>query len=110
MTTTASGLQYTVLQEGNGATPGPTDKVTVHYHGTFPDGRVFDSSVERGQPAVFPLRRVIRCWTQGVQLIRVGGKATLECPPQIEYGARGMPPRIPPNQTLFFDVELIAFE
>jgi len=90
--------------------PNDPDTVKVHYHGTFPDGKVFDSSVDRGKPASFPLNRVIRCWTEGVQLIGVGGKAKLECPPAIAYGARGAPPRIPPNATLFFEVELIEIE
>ena len=105
--TTASGLEIIHLVEGSGEGPGATDTVVVHYHGTFPDGKVFDSSVDRGQPATFPLNRVIPCWTEGVQLIKPGGKATLICPPEIAYGARGAPPRIPANATLHFDVELI---
>ena len=80
----------------------------VHYHGTFPDGSVFDSSVERGQPARFPLNRVIKCWTEGLQLMKVGGKAQLVCPPDIAYGKRGAPPRIPPDTTLNFEVELLG--
>jgi FKBP-type peptidyl-prolyl cis-trans isomerase FkpA len=82
----------------------------VHYHGTFPDGRVFDSSVERGEPASFPLNRVIPCWTQGVQQMKVGGKAKLVCPPGLAYGERGAPPTIPPNATLVFEVDLIAIQ
>jgi FKBP-type peptidyl-prolyl cis-trans isomerase FkpA len=105
--TTASGLEIIHLVEGSGEGPGATDTVVVHYHGTFPDGKVFDSSVDRGQPATFPLNRVIPCWTEGVQLIKPGGKATLICPPEIAYGAGGAPPRIPANATLHFDVELI---
>jgi FKBP-type peptidyl-prolyl cis-trans isomerase FkpA len=108
--TTASGLQITELRAGSGPSPGPTDVVVVHYHGTFPDGRVFDSSVERGQPATFPLNRVIPCWTEGLQRMKVGGKARLVCPPQIAYGARGAPPRIPPNATLEFEVELLEIQ
>ena len=104
--TTASGLVYTEVVAGSGASPGPSDMVVVHYHGTFPDGRVFDSSIQRGEPASFPLNRVIPCWTEALQKMRVGGKAKLVCPPEIAYGARGGGP-IPPNATLHFDVELI---
>jgi FKBP-type peptidyl-prolyl cis-trans isomerase FkpA len=108
--TTESGLVITHLVEGTGAAPGPTDMVEVHYHGTFPDGKVFDSSVERGTPAKFPLNRVIPCWTEGVGMMKVGGKAKLECPPDIAYGAAGAPPRIPPSATLLFEVELLGIE
>ena len=107
---TASGLQITHLAVGDGASPKATDRVQVHYHGTFEDGSVFDSSVDRGAPAVFPLNRVIRCWTEGLQLMKVGGKAKLVCPPDIAYGARGAPPRIPGNATLHFEVELLAIQ
>lgn len=103
-----SGLILTEVTPGSGEYPGATDVVEVHYHGTFADGTVFDSSVERGTPARFPLNRVIPCWTQGVQKIKVGGKSQLICPPEIAYGATGAPPRIPPNATLTFDVELLA--
>ena len=82
----------------------------MHYHGTFPDGKVFDSSVERGEPATFPLNRVIPCWTEGVGMMKVGGKAKLVCPPEIAYGARGAPPHIPANATLHFEVELISIK
>jgi FKBP-type peptidyl-prolyl cis-trans isomerase FkpA len=109
-TTTVSGLEITHTTVGSGASPKPTDTVQVHYHGTFPDGTVFDSSVDRGEPASFPLNRVIRCWTEGVQQMKVGGKAKLVCPPGIAYGARGAPPRIPANATLHFDVELLAIQ
>jgi len=109
-TTVGGGLQITHVKEGEGASPGPTDVVRVHYHGTLPDGGVFDSSVDRGQPAKFPLDRVIPCWTQGLQQMKVGGKAELVCPPEVAYGARGAPPRIPPNATLHFEVELLAIE
>ena len=108
--TTDSGLVITHLVEGKGASPSPTDQVEVHYHGTFPDGKVFDSSVERGTPARFPLNRVIPCWTEGVGMMKVGGKAKLECPPAIAYGPEGAPPRIPPNATLVFEVELLGIQ
>jgi FKBP-type peptidyl-prolyl cis-trans isomerase FkpA len=109
-TTTASGLTITHITEGSGASPTATDVVRVHYHGTFPNGEVFDSSVARGKPARFPLNRVIPCWTEGLQQMKVGGKAKLVCPPSIAYGARGAPPRIPPNATLHFEVELLEIE
>ena len=105
---TDSGLRFTRLEEGDGARPGPRDVVRVHYHGTFEDGRVFDSSVQRGQPAVFPLDRVIPCWTEALQRMQVGGSARLVCPPEIAYGARGAPPTIPPDATLHFEVELLG--
>jgi FKBP-type peptidyl-prolyl cis-trans isomerase FkpA len=106
-TTTSSGLIYRVLTEGTGASPAASDTVKVHYRGTLPDGTEFDSSYKRGQPASFPLNRVIPCWTEGVQRMKVGGKARLTCPPQIAYGARGAGGVIPPNATLFFDIELV---
>jgi FKBP-type peptidyl-prolyl cis-trans isomerase FkpA/FKBP-type peptidyl-prolyl cis-trans isomerase FklB len=81
--------------------------VRVHYHGTLIDGTVFDSTVQRGQPTTFPLKGVIKCWTEGVQRMRVGGKSRLVCPPQIAYGDRGSPPRIKPGATLVFEVELL---
>jgi FKBP-type peptidyl-prolyl cis-trans isomerase len=102
-----SGLDVTHLTVGTGASPGPSDRVWVHYHGTLEDGRVFDSTVERGTPARFPLNRVIACWTEGLQLMKVGGKARLVCPPEIAYGEQGRPPKIPGNSTLIFEVELI---
>jgi FKBP-type peptidyl-prolyl cis-trans isomerase FkpA len=108
VTTTASGLQYEVLTEGNGgAKPSATDSVTVHYKGTLTDGKVFDSSYDRGQPATFPLNRVIPGWTEGVQLMTVGSKYKFTIPPDLGYGARGAPGAIPPNATLVFEVELI---
>lgn len=103
-----SGLVFRSLREGSGASPSPTDTVKVHYRGTFPDGKEFDSSYTRGQPAEFPLNRVIPCWTEGVQKLKVGGKAKLICPPGIAYGAKGAGGVIPPNATLYFDVELIG--
>jgi FKBP-type peptidyl-prolyl cis-trans isomerase FkpA len=107
---TPSGLIITHLVEGTGPSPTAADVVEVHYHGTFEDGGVFDSSVDRGQPASFPLNRVIPCWTEGVALMKVGGKAALVCPPEIAYGPRGAPPRIPPDATLNFEVELISIQ
>ena len=107
-TTTASGLIYRSLKDGTGARPKATDTVKVHYQGTFPDGREFDSSYKRGTPLEFPLNGVIKCWTEGVQLMKVGGKAKLVCPPAIAYGARGAGNVIPPDATLHFEVELLG--
>jgi FKBP-type peptidyl-prolyl cis-trans isomerase len=104
---TSSGLVYVPVKEGKGTSPVATDTVKVHYTGRFPDGTVFDSSVARGEPATFPLNGVIKCWTEGVQKMKPGGKAKLVCPPAIAYGERGSPPRIPANAVLEFDVELI---
>jgi FKBP-type peptidyl-prolyl cis-trans isomerase FkpA/FKBP-type peptidyl-prolyl cis-trans isomerase FklB len=106
-TKTASGLVIKTLTAGTGPSPKASDKVKVHYHGTLPDGSVFDSSVQRGQPATFPLNGVIRCWTEGVQLMKVGGKSRLVCPSDLAYGDRGAPPRIKPGATLVFEVELL---
>jgi FKBP-type peptidyl-prolyl cis-trans isomerase FkpA len=107
--TTDSGLVYREMVPGKGASPVATDNVRVHYRGTFLDGKEFDSSYSRGQPAVFPLNRVIKCWTEGVQRMKVGGKARLTCPPSIAYGEKGTPGGpIPANATLMFDVELLA--
>jgi len=102
-----SGLIYIETQPGTGEQPQATDKVKVHYTGTLIDGTVFDSSVQRGQPATFPLNGVIKCWTEGVQKMKVGGKAKLICPSDIAYGDRGSPPRIKPGATLVFEVELL---
>lgn len=104
---TASGLQYVVEKEGTGATPGATDEVTVHYTGKLLDGTVFDSSVNRGEPATFPLNRVIPGWTEGVQLMKEGAKYTFFIPSDLAYGAQGVPNAIPPHSTLIFEVELI---
>lgn len=106
---TASGLVFTPMKAGSGARPAATDTVRVHYRGTFTDGREFDSSYSRGQPATFPLNRVIPCWTEGVQRLQVGGKAKLTCPSAIAYGERGRP-SIPPNSVLQFEVELLGIE
>jgi FKBP-type peptidyl-prolyl cis-trans isomerase FkpA/FKBP-type peptidyl-prolyl cis-trans isomerase FklB len=102
-----SGLIVSVIKPGTGATPKAGDSVKVHYHGTLIDGTVFDSSVQRGEPATFPLKGVIKCWTEGVQHMHVGGKSRLVCPPQLAYGERGAPPRIKPGATLVFEVELL---
>jgi FKBP-type peptidyl-prolyl cis-trans isomerase FkpA len=105
---TDSGLVFRSLKEGKGSSPQATDTVRVHYRGTLPDGKEFDSSYSRGQPAEFPLNRVIKCWTEGVQKLKVGGKAKLTCPPGIAYGERGAGGVIPPNATLLFEVELLG--
>ena len=105
-----SGLQYKVMTEGTGPSPVSTDTVSVHYHGTVIDGRVFDSSVERGQPATFPLNRVIRGWTEGLQLMKVGGKWTFYIPSEMAYGPQRRSAAIGPNSTLIFEVELLSIE
>lgn len=102
-----SGLVFRSLKDGTGASPAATDVVRVHYKGMFPDGREFDSSYGRGQPTEFPLNRVIKCWTEGVQRMKVGGKAKLTCPSSIAYGERGAGNVIPPNATLQFEIELL---
>ncbi|MEP6609464.1 MAG: FKBP-type peptidyl-prolyl cis-trans isomerase [Burkholderiaceae bacterium] len=107
---TDSGMVYRALTEGSGASPKEIDVVQVHYKGTFPDGKEFDSSYKRGQPTEFPLNRVIKCWTEGVQRMRVGGKAKLTCPPSLAYGDKGAGGVIPPNSTLQFEVELLAIK
>ena len=105
---TSSGLVYRSLKEGNGASPAATDTVKVHYRGSFPDGKEFDSSYKRNEPTEFPLNRVIACWTEGVQKMKVGGKAKLTCPAAIAYGSRGAGGVIPPNATLQFEIELLS--
>lgn len=106
---TASGIVYRSIMEGKGDSPRPLDRVRVHYRGTFPDGREFDSSYSRNEPADFPLNRVIKCWTTGLQRMKVGGKAKLACPSATAYGEKGSGDgEIPPNATLLFEVELIA--
>ena len=104
---TASGLQYVVEKEGEGAQPTATDEVTVHYTGKLLNGQVFDSSVQRGEPATFPLNRVIPGWTEGVQLMKEGAKYTFFIPSDLAYGPQGIPNAIPPHSTLIFEVELI---
>ena len=105
--TTASGLQYQVITEGTGTSPGATDKVTVHYQGVTIDGKEFDSSYKRGAPITFPLNGVIAGWTEGLQLMKQGGKSKLFIPSNLAYGERGAGRDIGPNSTLIFDVELI---
>lgn len=110
-TTTPSGLKYKVLKQGTGTVfAKASDTVKVHYHGTLLNGTVFDSSVERGQPISFPLRRVIKGWTEGVQLMKVGDKFKFEIPPDLAYGSASPSPKIPANSTLVFEVELLGIE
>jgi FKBP-type peptidyl-prolyl cis-trans isomerase FkpA len=104
---TATGLVYRELTPGAGASPTADDQVKVHYRGTLTDGTEFDSSYKRNEPATFPLRRVIPCWTEGVQRMKVGGKSRLTCPSAIAYGERGSPPVIPGGATLVFEIELL---
>lgn len=104
---TSSGLQYKVIKEGSGACPKKSDKVKVHYKGTFIDGREFDSSYKRNSPATFPLSGVISGWTEALQLMKVGSKYQLFLPPELAYGERGAGRDIPPNTVLIFEVELL---
>lgn len=105
---TASGLVIRMIKEGKGDQPNAASTVKVHYKGTFPDGKEFDSSYKRNEPIEFPLSGVIKCWTEGVALMKVGGAAKLTCPSSIAYGARGAGGVIPPNATLVFEVELLG--
>lgn len=107
---TESGLLYEVLVEGEGDTPSATDTVEVHYQGTLIDGSVFDSSIERGEPAKFPVNRVIAGWTEALQMMKVGGKWRLHIPAELAYGAQSPSPAIPANSTLIFEVELLSIE
>lgn len=107
---TDSGLVFIELEAGDGPSPTATDTVKVHYHGTLRDGTVFDSSIDRGEPISFPLGGVIPCWTEGLQLMKVGGKARLICPAEIAYGDRGAGAKIKPGAALSFEVTLIAIE
>ena len=104
----ASGLQYEIITEGTGSKPSAKNKVTCHYHGTLIDGTVFDSSVQRGQPATFPLNMVIKGWTEGLQLMTQGSKWRFFIPPQLGYGDRQVSAQIGPNSTLIFEVELLG--
>ena len=99
---------YRELKAGSGASPSASDVVKVHYRGTLVDGTEFDSSYKRNEPATFPLNRVIPCWTEGVQKMKVGGKSQLVCPAGIAYGDRGSPPVIPGGATLIFEIELLG--
>ena len=105
--TTYSGLQYEVIRPGTGKRPSTFNKVKVHYHGRLTNGTVFDSSVQRGQPATFGVGQVIPGWTEGLQLMQEGAKYRFTIPPNLAYGAKGAPPKIGPNETLIFDVELL---
>jgi FKBP-type peptidyl-prolyl cis-trans isomerase len=107
--TTESGLVYSETKAGSGPNPGPTDQIKVHYHGTLRDGSVFDSSRDRGGPATFSVNRVIACWTEALQMMKVGGQAAITCPADIAYGDRGTV-EIKPGAALRFDVELISIE
>ena len=104
---TPSGMVYVERQKGSGPNPKPTDTVKVHYKGTLIDGKTFDSSYDRGQPAQFPLNGVIPCWTEAVQTMKVGGKARIVCPSELAYGERGSPPQMRGGATLVFDIELL---
>jgi FKBP-type peptidyl-prolyl cis-trans isomerase FkpA len=108
--TTKSGLQYTSLREGTGVNPGPTDTVVVNYRGTLLNGREFDSSYKTGRPVEFKLANVIKCWTEGIQMMKVGGKAELYCPSHIAYGDEGIMGSIPRYATLTFEVELLGIK
>ena len=107
VTKTESGLVYKQVKEGTGAQPTAADQVKVNYEGRFVDGKVFDSSIKRNEPATFPLNGVIPCWTEAVQRMKVGGKALIVCPPDLAYGDEGRPPQMPGGATLVFDVELL---
>lgn len=108
--TLPSGVKITQTTAGTGLSPQATSTVKVHYKGTLASGQEFDSSYKRNAPASFPLNRVIPCWTEGLQKMKVGGKATLTCPPETAYGSRGAGNAVPPNATLTFEVELLAIE
>ena len=110
VTTTASGLQYEVLETGDGASPGPKSNVVTHYHGTLVDGTVFDSSVERGEPAEFGVHQVIPAWTEALQMMSVGDKWRIVCPPRLAYGEQGAGADIGPNSALVFEIHLIAIK
>lgn len=102
------GIQIRRYNKTEGASPTKKDRVVVHYHGTLADGKVFDSSVERGHPAAFPMAKVVPCWQEALTRLHVGEKARLTCPPETAYGMKGSPPNVPPNATLTFEIELIS--
>ncbi|MGH0034824.1 MAG: FKBP-type peptidyl-prolyl cis-trans isomerase [Myxococcota bacterium] len=102
------GIQIRRFNKTDGPKPERDSRVTVHYHGTLTDGTVFDSSVERGHPANFPLDKVVPCWTEALTRLRVGEKAEVRCPPKTAYGLKGSPPAVPPNATLIFEVEILG--
>jgi len=108
--TLSSGVKIEHLKEGSGASPTAADTVVAHYRGTLPDGKEFDSSYKRGEPIAFPLSRVVPCWTEGMQKIKVGGKARLTCPPATAYGDEGIRGVIPPKTVLQFEVELVSIK
>jgi FKBP-type peptidyl-prolyl cis-trans isomerase FkpA len=108
-TTTPSGIVIRSITEGSGPNPAPTDMVKVHYEGKLIDGTVFDSSIQRGEPAEFPLNEVVPCWKEALQKLKKGGKAQIVCPSDVAYGDHGQPPTIPPGATLTFEVELLDF-
>lgn len=110
VTTTASGLQYEVLESGDGARPGPQSNVVTHYHGTLVDGTVFDSSVDRGEPAEFGVHQVIPAWTEALQMMAVGDKWRIVCPPRLAYGEQGAGGAIGPNTALVFEIHLIGLK
>ena len=110
VSTTESGLQYEVLETGSGDKPGPQSTVVTHYHGTLLDGTVFDSSVERGEPAEFGVHQVIPGWTEALQMMSVGDKWRIACPPKLDYGEQGAGDSIPPNTDLVFEIHLIAIK
>lgn len=105
---TATGIKYVVVKDGTGASPKASDSVTVHYTGKLTDGTVFDSSISRGEPATFPLTQVIPGWTEGLQLMKTGGKTIFYIPSNLGYGEQGVPGTIPPNSPLIFEVELLS--
>jgi FKBP-type peptidyl-prolyl cis-trans isomerase len=107
---TPTGMIFVETSAGTGESPAATDSVKLHYHGSLPDGSVFDSSVQRGEPATFQLDQVIPCFSEGLQRMKVGGKAELYCPPELAYGERGAPPRIPGGSALLFEVELLEIQ
>jgi len=103
-----NGIQIRRYNKTDGASPGKKDRVVVHYHGTLEDGTVFDSSRKRGQPAAFPMQKVVPCWQEALPLLHVGEEARITCPPETAYGVKGSPPNVPPNETLTFEIELIG--